>query len=135
MPEYVSEDSPSLSTLIGGIVEDMQRLIRQEIALARREIKDELIKTRNAGVMFVAGLSFLWIVPVMLAFMFVKLLQLAIPAEWACFAIVAAVFLLVGGGLVAACVYELKQVNVVPPQTAETIRQDFKAISQPGSVR
>lgn len=133
MPGYVPDDSPSVATLIGGIVEDMQRLIRQEIALARREVKDELGKTRNAAAFFVAGISFLWIVPLMLSFMLVKLLQLAIPTEWVCFALIAALFLIVGGGLLAACLYELKQVHVVPPRTAETIRQDINAILPPVS--
>src|SRR5271170_7867313 len=99
MPGFVPDDSPSVATLMGGIVEDIQQLIRQEIALARREVRDELGKTRKAGILLVAGLFFLWIVPVMLSFMFVKLLELAIPQEWVCYAIIAALYLIAGGCL------------------------------------
>ena len=39
MPENLQADSqPGVASLVGGILEDAQKLIRQEVALARREV-------------------------------------------------------------------------------------------------
>ena len=45
-----SESPPSLTALVGGIVNDLQQLIRQELQLARTEVKQEVDKVRTAAV-------------------------------------------------------------------------------------
>ena len=40
---------PSMASLVGGIVNDAQALIKQELALAKREVTDELNKAKEAA--------------------------------------------------------------------------------------
>src|SRR5690348_1283177 len=44
------EHEPSVSTLLSGIVGDAQTLVRQEIALARQEVREELTNAKDAGI-------------------------------------------------------------------------------------
>jgi hypothetical protein len=44
------EHEPSVASLLGGIVGDAQALVRQEIALARQEIREEIGNAKDTGV-------------------------------------------------------------------------------------
>src|SRR5437867_649511 len=43
------EHEPSVGSLLSGIVGDAQALVRQEIALARQEIREEIDNAKKAG--------------------------------------------------------------------------------------
>jgi hypothetical protein len=47
---YERERDASVSQLIGGIIGDAQALVRQEIALARQEIGEEIGNAKQAGI-------------------------------------------------------------------------------------
>jgi len=132
MPDTNTAGSqPSVAALLGGLIEDMQRLVRQEAALARRELSEELDKAKWGALCLAGALVLLTQVGMLLAFTLVKVLQhFVLPdQEWACFAIVAATFI-VGSGLLAwAGAMKFRQINVVPPQTAESIREDVDAVT------
>src|SRR5207249_9121251 len=56
MPEQLQTDTqPSLTSLVAGIITDVQQLIRQELALAKSEVKQEWDKTKTAAVSFGAS--------------------------------------------------------------------------------
>jgi len=131
MTEQPSENPPSVSTLIGGIIADFQRLVRQEIVLARREITDEWIKTRTAAGLAGVGLVVLGVALLLFSFTLVKLIELAVPYEWACYGIVFLLFLVVGGALLGGGLVLFQQVHVVPPRTIETVRDDLRAVTSP----
>jgi len=131
MPETNSAGTqPSLSSLVGGLIEDMQRLVRQEAALARREVKEEWDKTKEATGLLAGGLTVFAVVAILFGFTLVHLLrQYVLPDyEWACFAIVTVVFALGGGLLVYAALAKFNQVRMMP-QSVESIRQDVEAVS------
>src|SRR6266852_6665400 len=68
-------DSPaSVSTLVGGIIEDAQQLMRQEVALARREIQEELTKAKAAAASFALGAVVLFFGGLLLCFMLAHLI-------------------------------------------------------------
>jgi len=132
MPDMNTAGSqPSLASLVGGLVEDTQRLVRQEMALARRELSEELEKAKWGAMCFAGALVLLTQVGMLLAFTLVKVLQhFVLPdQEWACFAIVAALFIAGSGLLAWAGVMKFRQVHVVPPRTAESIREDVEAMT------
>jgi hypothetical protein len=124
-------NQPSVATLVGGLIEDSQRLIRQETALARREIREEWDKTKEGAALMASGMVLLALVGILFAFTLVKLLQqYVLPGyEWACFAIVTALFAIGGALLMYAGLTRFRQVHVVPPQTAESLRQDVQAVT------
>ena len=91
MPENNQADSqPSVATLVGGIFVDAQKLVQQEIALARREVAETCEKAKTGVALLGSALTVCGVGGVLLGIMFVKLLnQYLLPDyEWACFGIV-----------------------------------------------
>jgi hypothetical protein len=131
MPDTNATDNPpSVATLVGGLIEDAQRLIRQEAALARREIQEEWDRTKEGVGLLAAALAFFSLVAVLFGFTLVKLLQqYVLPNdEWACFAIVTTLFGFGGGVLLLAGLMKFKKVQAMP-QTVESLRQDMQAVT------
>jgi len=132
MPNNTPADAPpSLATLMGGLIEDTQQLIRQEVALARRELQDEWTKTKEGGTLLGGALALFALVGVLFGFTLVEVLhQFVLPNHlWACFAIVTALFGGAGAILYFAARAKLDQVHLVPPQSAASIRQDVEAVA------
>lgn len=132
MPDQLqTEASPSITSLVSGIVEDAQRLIRQEFALAKSEVKEEWSKTKTAAASLsvAVGLAVLGIVllSLMLVYLLNWLTNNAVPL-WGCFGIF--------GGLICLCALILyfagknqaEKINVVPRQTVETMRENVQWI-------
>jgi len=124
-PETSSSSPPTLTSLVGGIVEDLQRLIRQELQLAKSEVQQEWEKTKLAATSMAAGTAFLGLGGVLLCFMFVYLLDTYVQSIplWGWFGIVAAILMLFGGLLLGIGRAKVSQINVIPPQTAETLKE------------
>ncbi|HZU37428.1 MAG TPA: phage holin family protein [Gemmataceae bacterium] len=128
-----TDGAPSMSSLVTGIVSDAQQLIRDEVALARQEIKEELVKAKMALVLASGGLALVALSAILLSFFLVHLLHQvtgggdpAIVPLWAWFLIWGVVFLLGGGGLLAAAYSNFKNINLVPRQTVETMKENVR---------
>jgi len=126
-----AENQPSVAKLVGGLIEDMQRLVRQEAALARQEIQAEWDKAKDGASLMGGAVVLLALVGVLFAFTLVELLHhFVLPdQEWACFAIVTALYAVGGGILLYAAMAKFRQVSVIPPRTAESLREDMQAMS------
>jgi hypothetical protein len=121
--------TPSLATLVGGIVDDLQKLIRQELKLARIEVQQEFDKAKFGIAFSAAGAGLLALSVIPFLFMFVYLLhEYAGLPLWGSFGIVFGGLVLVGGLLIAVGVAKLRQIHLVPPQTAETMRENVQWI-------
>jgi hypothetical protein len=73
----------SIGNLIGQVAGDVSTLFRQEVALAKAELKDEAVKAGKAGSML-AGVGFAgYIVAVLLSLALVFALGAAMPLGWA----------------------------------------------------
>jgi len=113
----------SIGKLIGEVAGDVSKLFRQEVALAKAELKEEASKAGKAGGML-AGAGFAgYMVAVLLSLAVVFGLGEVMPLGWAA-VIVALVWGAVGGVLYALGRNRLKQVDAVPRQTVETLRED-----------
>ncbi len=123
------ERDVSVSTLVSGIVSDVQDLARKEIALARQEIKEDLNEAKDAavklgigvGVLAVGGLFLL----VTLALGLADLLDW--PA-WAGFGIVGLVFAVVGYFLFSSAQKRAKELKAMPEKTIETMKENVEWI-------
>lgn len=124
-PEQVrrpSEDE-SIGQLISEVLQDTSKLFRQEIALAKAELKEEASKAGKAGGML-AGAGFAgYMVAVLLSFALVFALDAVMPLGWAA-VIVAVLWAIVGGVLYSIGRKRMKDVDPVPRQTVETLRED-----------
>lgn len=121
---------PGVASMVGGIVEDVQKLVRQEIALAQREVAQAWDKGKTAAALFGSAVVVLNVGGVLLGIMLAKLLVHLLPNhEWACYGIVGGVVVLLGGALIYYGLNRINEVHVSLPQTAETLREDVQGVS------
>jgi uncharacterized membrane protein YgcG len=123
-----SADQPSLTSLVSGIVTDVQQLVRQEINLARTEVKQEWDKAKTAAGALAAGMGLLGLGGVLLCFMLVHLIHFFGVPLWGCFGIVGGVLVLAGVVLAALGYSQASKVSVIPPQTAQTLKENVQWI-------
>jgi uncharacterized membrane protein YqjE len=113
----------SLGELFTRLTEDLSKLVRDEVELAKVELNDTLTSARTAGLSFgVAGVLGL------MAFLMVSVaaawgLAEVVP-EGVAFLIVGAAYGVVALALAALGRQRLKAVNAVPEQTVETLKED-----------
>jgi hypothetical protein len=120
---------PGVASMVGGILEDAQKLFRQEIALAQREVAQAWDKGKTAAALLASALVVFTVGGVLLGVMLAKLLCHLLPNhEWACFGIVGGLVALLGGALVYYGLHRINEVHVSLPQTAEPLREDVQAV-------
>jgi uncharacterized membrane protein YqjE len=115
----------SVGDLLGKVTNDLSTLMRQEVALAKVEIKEEATKTGKASGMLVGAGAVGYLVLVFLGLALMWGLANVMDAGWAAL-ITAVVF-----GAIAAVLFvlgrnKLKQVNPKPEQTVETLKEDVQ---------
>jgi F0F1-type ATP synthase assembly protein I len=132
MPENVQSEAPSMASLVAGIISDAERLVRQEIALARREMQVELDKAKVASVSLAIGAACALLGGIFLGLMVVYLLhELGGLYLWASFLIVGGVLAIGGAILLFAGINEVRRISLVPPQTAETLQENVQWLQNP----
>jgi len=124
-----TESPPSLTALVGGIVNDVQQLIRQELQLARTEVKQEWDKTKAAAVSLAVGAGMAAVAGLMLCHMVVYILreEAGLPV-WGSYGIVGGVLAVFSGLLLAIGRAKATDVQVIPPKTAETMKENVQWI-------
>ena len=128
--DVLTNRDQNVSTLVGGIIEDAQRLIRQEITLARSELQQEWVKTKEAVGAIAAGGLVAFVAVFLLAFGLVYLLHwatggvdtAAVPL-WTWFLIVGAVLAFIGGSLIYFGISKAHEVHIPPPQTTQSLKE------------
>jgi Flp pilus assembly protein TadB len=124
-------DDRSLGELVGELTRDFSQLMRQEVELAKTELKEEAVKAgRAAGQL--TGAAVAGHLCILLASLAVAwAIGEALPV-WAGLAIVAAIL-----GITAAVLYrrgrrQARQIDLVPEETVETLKEDAQwARAQP----
>lgn len=135
MAERIDLDSPpeqkGVGELIGEIASDLSELVRQEIALAKAEVKTEAGKAGGAAGMFggagVAGL----LVAIFGTLTLMFALDAVMPIGWAAL-IVTVLWGVVGFVLYTRGRDKLRSVRA-PQQTIETLKEDARWASHPSS--
>jgi Flp pilus assembly protein TadB len=123
-----ADSATSLTQLVGGIVTDIQTLVRQELQLAKSEMRQEWAKTKTAAGAMAAGAGLLILAGIVLCFAAVYLLSALAPGLplWACFGIIGACLAMIGGILVVAGSSKAADVHVLPPQTVESMKENVQ---------
>jgi uncharacterized membrane protein YqjE len=126
--EQVAETS--VGELIGNISDDLSQLFRQEVELAKVELKQEAAKAgKAAGMLGGAGFAG-YLAVVLLSFAAVFGLANVMDAGWAAL-IIAVVWLIVGGVLYTTGSKQLKSVDPMPRRTVDTLKEDAKWLKNP----
>jgi hypothetical protein len=124
-----SESTPSMASLVTGIIGDAERLVRQEVTLARRELQAEFEKLKTAIVSMALGAGVALLGGLLLAFFLVYLLNWLTGDHlplWACFGIIGGILAVTGGILLYIGAFKVSEVQLVPPQTAETLKENVE---------
>lgn len=123
------EREASVTSLLGGIVEDAQELVRKEIALARQEIREEIGNAKDAGVKLAIAGAVLGVGGLLLVLMLAQALAdlLNLPT-WAGYGIVGVVLAIVGYVLLSSAQKTMKQIQPVPEKTVETMKENIEWI-------
>ncbi len=126
--EEVSETS--IGELIGNISNDLSQLFRQEVELAKAELKQEASKAGKAGGML-GGAAFAgYLAVVLLSFALVFALGNVMDLGWAAL-IVAVIWGIIGAVLFANGRKKLKTVDPMPRRTVDTLKEDAQWLKNP----
>jgi hypothetical protein len=112
----------SVADLLATLGQDTTRLMRQELALAKAETKQEAAKAgMGIGELLLAGLA-AQLALIMLSFAAVEALDGPVTRGWA-YVIVGAVWLVLAAILAAAGRAALKRTEITLPKTQETVKE------------
>lgn len=131
MNDLQSPPDQSLTTLVKGIIDDAQELFKQQLALTKQEIKEDLRKTRDAAIPLAVGVGvacvgfalFLISLPLLLHWLWP-----ALPL-WAAFAIVGGGFAVIGGALCYWSIKKFQSFNPLPDQSFEALKENVQWIT------
>jgi hypothetical protein len=114
---------PSLGQLVGEIGEDLSKLVRQELQLAKAELREEAGKAgKAAGLLGGAGFAG-YMVALLLTLAVVFGLGNVMDLGWAAL-IVAVIWAVVGAVLYTTGRARLREVQPKPERTVETLKED-----------
>ena len=126
--EEISETS--VGELIGNISNDLSQLFRQEVELAKVELKQEASKAgKAAGMLGAAGFAG-YLLVILLSFALVAALSNVMDPGWAAL-IVAVLWAIVGAVLYANGRKKLKTVDPTPRRTVDTLKEDAQWLKNP----
>lgn len=121
------EPAPSTAQIVGGIISDVQALVRQEIALVRHETIEALDRLKTAGIALASAGA------VLAAGALLLLMSLAhgVSAllrwpDWAGFGIVGALLAITGYLLISMAQKRFAQFLSIPKKTVETVKEDIE---------
>jgi len=126
-----SRSEISVATLIGGIVNDAKDLLINEFTIAKLEIQQEMRKTKSAALAFAVGAGVVGIGGLFLLLMCVHglVVLLDIPL-WGSYGLVGGLLFLMGAILLVRGKQTAEQIDVIPPKTALTLRDNAQWIKE-----
>jgi uncharacterized membrane protein YqjE len=123
-------EQTSVGELIGNISDDLSQLFRQEVELAKVELKQEASKAGKAAGMLGAAAFAGYLVVMLLSAALVAALSNVMDTGWAAL-IVAVIWAIVGGVLYANGRKQLKTVDPMPRRTVDTLKEDAQWLKNP----
>jgi hypothetical protein len=119
----------SIGELFAGLASETATLIRQEVALAKVELTQKAGKAgANLGSLAIGGaLAYAALLCVLAGA--ISLLAGLMP-WWAAALVVAAIVGVVGAMMISKALAALKQMNIAPQQTIETLKEDAQWAKQ-----
>ena len=128
-PELVQTES--IGGLLRGILMDVRTLIREEIALARVELREQAGRVRAAAASFAIAAAALACGGLLLLFALATGIADVLDwPEWSGFLIVAALLCVVGLVTLASGRKQLQRVHAVPEETVSTLKENSEWIAK-----
>lgn len=118
-------DEPSLSQLVGSLMDDTRILLRKEVELARAELGEELRKARQAGIAMGVGGAITAVGALLLVIMLVQMLIAFVGmAPWMAYMLVGGALTIIGVMALLAGIRRAQTIDPVPHETLESVRKD-----------
>jgi hypothetical protein len=114
-----------VGSLVRDVAEDLSKLLRQELELAKAETKQDLVKAGKAGgALGGAGVAG-WLAVLFLSLAVMYALGAVMHLGWAAL-IVAVIWAAAGAALFVTGRNRMRAVNLVPEKTVETVKEDVR---------
>ncbi|RKS08367.1 putative superfamily III holin-X [Nocardiopsis sp. Huas11] len=123
-------DDRSVAELVTEVTNDLQKLFRQEVELAKAEFREEATKAGKAAGMLSAAAFAGYMTLVLLSLAAVFGLSVLIGLGWASL-VVAAVWAIAGAILFAMGRSRMRRVSPAPERTIETLKEDARWAKHP----
>ena len=124
-------DQASFASLLGGAINDIRELFRQEVSLARVEIREEVANAKSAAIKLgAAAVTGLFAALLLLTALSRGLADLFAMPVWAGFAIVGGLLAIVAGVLVAVAWPNIKSVCPMPERTVRTMKENIEWVKR-----
>jgi uncharacterized membrane protein YqjE len=121
----------SVTPLLTGIVNDIQDLLKQNLALFKVEVREDMRKTKEAAAALGVGVALAAVGGLHLTLMVVFLLSLIPRIDlWVCFGIVGAVFVGFGLALFLRGKKKLESFNPLPDESAEALKENVQCLTK-----
>ena len=119
---------PSMTSLMGGILTDVQELVAQQTRLLRLEIREDLRKARTGAIFLGAGLGVTAVGGLLLCVALPLLLHaLTNWPEWVCFGIFGVLFVFAGLGATYAAAKWFQDAASLPESTT-TLKENLTCL-------
>jgi len=123
---------PKVGTLVTGIIDDAQELLKQQLALFKHEVREDIEGSRDAAIAFSASmvlvLNGLVLLSTMLALGFHEWYGWS---YWASFGLVGAVLTLIGVAIATVVVVRLRQSRVLSRQASKALTENIEWKTKP----
>jgi hypothetical protein len=125
----------SLSALVAGIVTDAQELFKQQAALLKHDVRQDIREAKEGLTAAAVGGAIAALGAVLLAFMLVHLLFWLVPAVplWGWFGIIGGAVAVVGVILIYAGVRRFTEMQPLPETTVEALRENLRWTTKPST--
>lgn len=124
------EESRGIGDLLGDLGRQVSTLVRKEIDLARVEVTTSVGRMSRGAAMAGAGGAVLYAGLLILLVAAVLGLVEAGVEPWLSALIVALVVLVIGGALTAMGVNRIRETELAPKETAETVRDNVEFVKE-----
>jgi hypothetical protein len=130
----------STTSLVSGIIDDFERLVKQQMELTRQEIVNDMNKARDAVLNFAIGAGITFLSAAAFFFALVHLLHWATAPSgmdgawlplWACYAIIGCILAVVSGVLITTGVVKLKSINPLQNPATDALKENVKWVTHP----
>ena len=128
VPETKLSVDQSFGPLVGGIVSDVQRLVKQHLDLFREELREDFRKSKRAAIVMVVGYVLLQTSCLLVVAMLIGLLGWAVPTVpwWIWCGILGLVTLLAVALVASVAKKMISTMNLKPDQTSAALEEDLR---------
>lgn len=131
--DFQTSNDPSVTSLVSGILDDAQHLLKQQAELLKADLRKDLREAKEVGYSFAIGGSLLAAGGMLLLFMLAYLLSWAIEGLplWGSFGIVGGLLAVAGGLVLYRGQERLENLNPLPEQSAEALKENLQWKTNP----